>query len=113
MHRDDKVLDAQILKVTRVFNDVIHTECLMSYDEKTDKMDWKDECSWMPISLIAGMLLSFIFFDFEKFSKNSSVVVLSVCCIGFYILSILLRIQNYRGKVLTGKKAREEGRFIS
>ena len=33
----------------------------MSYDEKTDKMDWKNEYSWMIISVISGIVLSFLF----------------------------------------------------
>ena len=33
----------------------------MSYNEKTDKMDWKDEYAWMAISFISGLLLSFMF----------------------------------------------------
>ena len=80
----------------------------MSYDEKTDKMDWKDEYTWMVISLISGVLLSFLFFYFDKFSNISPVAVISVCCISFYFLSILVRIQNHRGKVLTGKRALNE-----
>ena len=80
----------------------------MSYDEKADKMDWKDEFTWMVLSLISGVLLSFIFFYFDKFSKINPLAVVSVCCIGFYILSILIRIQNHRGKVLTVKRAINE-----
>ena len=80
----------------------------MSYDEKTDKMDWKDEYTWMVISLISGVLLSFLFFYFDKFPTSSPAVVISVCCFSFYILGILVRIQNHRGKVLTGKRALNE-----
>ena len=80
----------------------------MSYDEKTDKMDWKDEFSWMVISVISGIVLSFLFIYFNRFPNSSLVTVISVCCIGFYILSILIRIQNHRGKVLTGKTGSNE-----
>ena len=75
----------------------------MSYDEKTDKIDWKDEYSWMVISAISGIVLSFIFIIFNRFPNSSYFTVLSGCCISFYMLSILIRIQNHRGKVLTGK----------
>lgn len=80
----------------------------MSYDEKTDKMDWKDEYTWMVLSLISGVLLSFLFFYFDKLPNSSPVAVISICCISFYILSILVRIQNHRGKVLTGKRVLNE-----
>lgn len=75
----------------------------MSYDEKTDKIDWKGEYSWMVISAISGIVLSFLFIIFNRFPNSSLVTILSGCCIVFYILSILIRIQNHRGKVLTGK----------
>ena len=39
----------------------------MSYDEKTDKIDWKDEYSWIIISAISGIVLSFIFIIFNRF----------------------------------------------
>lgn len=80
----------------------------MSYNEKTDKMDWKDEYSWMAISVISGIVLSFIFIYFNRFPNSNLVTVISVCCIGFYILSILIRIQNHRGKTLTGKTGSNE-----
>ena len=80
----------------------------MSYDEKTDKIDWKDEYSWMVISAISGIVLSFMFIYFNRFPSSRLVTVISVCCIGFYILSILIRMQNQRGKVLTGKTGTNE-----
>jgi hypothetical protein len=76
----------------------------MSYDEKTDKVDWKDEYSWITISAISGIVLSFIFLYFNRFPNSNLFAVIPVCCISFYILSILIRIQNNRGKVLTGRK---------
>jgi len=77
----------------------------MSYDEKTDRIVWRDESSWIVISLISGLLLSFIFAYYERFSDSNLAVVASICCVGFYLLSILIRIQNHRGKPLTGKTA--------
>jgi uncharacterized membrane protein len=80
----------------------------MSYDEKTDKMDWKEEYSWMTISAISGIVLSLIFIYFDRFPTSNLVTIFSVCCIGFYTLSILIRIQNHRGKVITGKTGTDE-----
>jgi uncharacterized membrane protein YfcA len=80
----------------------------MSYDDKSGKMDWKDESIWMLISLISGAVLSFIFIHFNRFQNIGAAGVFSLCCIGFYVLSILLRIQNHRGKILTSKTAINE-----
>ena len=80
----------------------------MSYDDKIDKMNWKDECSWIVISFISGLLLSLIYFYFDRFQGFNQIAVTFCCSIGFYFLSILLRIQNHRGKVLTGKTAFKE-----
>lgn len=80
----------------------------MAYDEKTDRMNWKDEFSWFVISLLSGLLLSFLFIYFDKFSNANDILILFICCIGFYLLSILIRIQNHRGKTLTGKTAVNE-----
>ena len=80
----------------------------MSYDDNTGKMDWKDESIWMLISLISGAFLSFIFIHFNRFQNAYSPAVFSLCCIGFYVLSILMRIQNHRGKILTAKTAINE-----
>ena len=75
----------------------------MSYDEKTGKMDWKEEYAWIAISLISGLVLSFIYLYFNRFPSANHVAVISICCFGFYVLSILIRAQNHRGKTLTGK----------
>ena len=80
----------------------------MSYDDKTGKMDWKNESIWMLISLISGVGLSFILIHFNRFQDANSAAVFFLCSIGFYVLSILLRIQNYRGKILTAKTAINE-----
>jgi uncharacterized membrane protein len=80
----------------------------MSYDVKSDKMDWKNEYSWMVISIISGILLSFLFFHFDRFPGANTIIVMISSCFGFYILSLLLRIQNQRGRVLTGKPASKE-----
>jgi len=75
----------------------------MSYDEKNNKMDWKDECIWIGISVVSGVLLSLLFMYSNKFPELNLVSNISVCCIAFYVLSILIRVQNHRGKVLSGK----------
>jgi hypothetical protein len=80
----------------------------MSYDVKADKMDWKDEYSWIVISIISGIVLSILFFHFDRFPGSSPITVAVLSCLGFYILSILLRIQNQRGRVLTGKSGLKE-----
>jgi len=55
----------------------------MSYDEKTGRMDWKDEYVWMAISLISGLALSFIYLYFNRFPNANQVGVISISCIGF------------------------------
>lgn len=80
----------------------------MSYDEKTDRMNWKDEFSWLAISLVSGVLLSSVFIFFDRFPATSKLVIFVICCAGFYLLSILVRIQNHRGKPLTGKTGVKE-----
>ena len=75
----------------------------MSYDHKTDRMNWYDEISWFGISLISGILLSALFLVFEKFPNSSTITLFTSCIAGFYLLSILARLQNHRGKVLSGK----------
>jgi len=80
----------------------------MSYDPVSDKMDWKDERSWMVISIISGIVLSFLFVYFDRFQSANPVAVILASCFGFYLLSILLRIQNQRGRVLTGRSGSKE-----
>ena len=80
----------------------------MGYDEKTDKIDWKDEYVWAAISVISGLVLSFITIYFNRFPTANHAAVISFCCLGFYVLSILVRIQNHRGKILTAKTAVRE-----
>jgi len=77
----------------------------MSYDEK---INWNEENTWILISLISGLILSFLFIYFDRFPNTNLIAILSISCIGFYILSILLRIQNHRGKILTAKTAVNE-----
>ncbi len=91
-----------------LLRDAHKNACPMSYDEKTDKIDWKDEYAWVVISLISGLVLSFMFIYFKRFPTASNVAVLSICCICFYVLSILIRAQNHRGKDFTGKTAVNE-----
>ena len=80
----------------------------MSYDVKTDKMDWKDEYSWIAISIVSGIILSFLFFYFDQFPDANPIITIVLSCFGFYLLSILLRIQNQRGRILTGTSGSEE-----
>ena len=75
----------------------------MSFDEKTERMDWKDEASWMAISAISGLCLWLIYLYFERFPDSNQLTVLALCVASFYLLSILVRIQNHRGKLWTGK----------
>ncbi len=75
----------------------------MSYDEKIDRINWKDETSWLVISFASGLLLAFVYICFDRFPEANNIAIYTVCCVGFYLLSILVRIQNHRGKPLTGK----------
>jgi len=77
----------------------------MSFDERTDQMNWKDEFVWIGISGVSGLVQWLLFIYFEKFEDVSHITLLSLSILCFYILSILLRIQNYRGKFRTGKTA--------
>ncbi len=80
----------------------------MSFNDKTDQMDWKDEAGWALISVFSGLMLSLLYDYFQTF-PNSNIALVAFCCsLAFYILSILVRIQNKRGMVLTGKPAYEE-----
>ena len=80
----------------------------MSFNEKTEQMDWKDEFIWILISFGSGVLLSFLYFYLQKFPDANHLVVILSCCLAFYALSILVRIQNHRGQALTGKPAFDE-----
>jgi hypothetical protein len=80
----------------------------MSFNENTDQMDWKDEFVWMLISVGSGALLSFLYIYFQRFQDANDVAVVLICCIAFYVLSILVRIQNHRGQVLTGRTGFDE-----
>jgi len=80
----------------------------MSFNEKTDQMDWRDEFVWLLISIGSGVLLSFIYFHFQRFPDANNLVIILICCIAFYVLSIIIRIQNHRGQALTGKPAFDE-----
>jgi hypothetical protein len=83
-------------------------EFTVSYDENTDRMNWKNELSWLAISIGSGLLLSVLFIYFDKYSDANDMVIYTICCIGFYLLSILVRAQNHRGKMLTGKTGVKE-----
>ena len=83
----------------------------MSFNEKTGQMDWKDELIWMLISIGSGMLLSSIYIYFQRFPHANYFVLVLICCASFYILGILIRIQNHRGKILTGRTAFDEAKL--
>jgi hypothetical protein len=80
----------------------------MSYDPKTDKMDWRDEATWIAISCASGLLLAVAFLRSGRFTAASPFVLVSICMAGFYVLSILIRIQNQRGRIHTGKALVDE-----
>ena len=80
----------------------------MSFNEKTGQMNWKDEFVWILISIGSGIILSFIYFHFQRFADANNYAVVFICCIAFYVLSILVRIQNHRGQALTGRPAFDE-----
>lgn len=75
----------------------------MSYDEKTGKMNWRDELTWIAVSIVCGLVLALIYFVHGRFPDASRFAVVLACSLGFYALGVLLRIQNYRGRILTGK----------
>ena len=83
----------------------------MSYQFNTDRMDWKDESSWIGISLISGLVLSVLFSYFQRFPEANLFVVALCCCLGFYLLSILLRLQNHRGEFWLGRTIHKESRL--
>ena len=65
----------------------------------------------MVISTISGIVLSVIFLMVDRFPNIRPVSLLLTCCIGFYGISIFLRIQNHRGKILTGKTGTDTRRI--
>ena len=75
----------------------------MSYDEKTGKIDWKGEWSWLAVSLISGIIMSLMFVYYKRFPGVSLAFIIICCCVGMYLLSILIRAQNHRGKTISGK----------
>ena len=80
----------------------------MGYDPKTNTMDWRDEATWLAISLASGLLLAAIFYYVARFPEARSLVLGIICVAGFYVLSILVRIQNHRGRILIGRAAIKE-----
>ena len=60
-------------------------------------MDWKDEASWLGIAVVSGLLMTAAFVVSQRFPDSSPVLIALISCAGFYLLSILLRIQNHRG----------------
>jgi len=80
----------------------------MSFNENTDQMDWKDESVWMLISVASGLLLSYLFIYYQRFPDVNNLTIVVICCIALYVFSILVRIQNHRGKAITGKPGFDE-----
>ena len=83
----------------------------MSYDSNTDRVDWKDEASWLGLATLSGLMLAMLFRYFDRFPGASPVVLALACCAGFYILSILLRLQNHRGDFWLGRTVLRESRL--
>ena len=77
----------------------------MSFDETSDRMNWKDELSWMAMAGLSGLLQWLLFRHFGTFASANQIMVLAVTLLAFYLLGVLVRIQNVRGRVLTGRKA--------
>ena len=75
----------------------------MSYDEKTGKFDWKSELSWIAVSFLSGIIMTFMFVYYSRFPGVSLAFIIICCCVGVHLLSILIRAQNHRGKTLSGK----------
>ena len=84
----------------------------MSYDEKTNQMDWKDEFCWILISLISGSILSFLFYYFDRFPHASYMTLSVICSVSYYILSIIVRVQNQRMKSLTHRKNAFDEKYL-
>jgi len=67
------------------------------------KEGWRSEQSWIVISLISGILISALFIMFNTFQGVNEFALVLISFLAFYILSILLRIHNTRGKAQSGK----------
>jgi len=83
----------------------------MSYNTNTDRMDWKDESTWIGIATVSGLVLTLLFSYFDRFPESSALVVVLCSCLGFYLLSILLRLQNHRGEFWLGRTVHKENRL--
>jgi hypothetical protein len=83
----------------------------MSFDEKSDTMDWKDETVWGLISLICGLLLALLYRYFDTFPQLGRAATLLSCSGGFYLLSIVVRILNHKGQALSGRPAFDEAKL--
>ena len=64
---------------------------------------WRHEQSWMVISLISGILISALFVVLNQFPGASEFLLVAASTISFYVLSIILRVHNARGKAQSGK----------
>lgn len=64
---------------------------------------WKNEQSWIVISLISGILISALFVMFNRFPGTSELLLVAASTMTFYILSIVLRVHNAKGKAQSGK----------
>jgi hypothetical protein len=79
--------------------------------DNSDKVNWKDEGSWVAIALVSGALLAALFLYLDRFPGAGAAVVVLLTCLGFYLLSILLRLQNHRGEFWLGRTIHKEGRL--
>lgn len=57
----------------------------------------------MLISIVSGLLLSYLYIYYQRFPDADNLTIVVICCVAFYVFSIILRIQNHRGKAITGK----------
>ena len=83
----------------------------MSFDTKTDQMNWRDEFSWMGTCIGSGLILTLFFAAVDRFPGVSLAVVARSSCLGFYLLSILARLQNHRGEFWLGRTILKERRL--
>jgi hypothetical protein len=84
----------------------------MGFDEKTGRMDWRDELSWIAVAAVSGVLQWLLFRHFGTFAATSPPVVLALTLLAFYLPGVLVRVQNARGRALTGRRGFPERALI-
>lgn len=75
----------------------------MSYDEQSGRMDWRDEAGWLGIAATAGLLQWLLFRHFGVLADMTPAILLVLTVLAFWLLGVLVRIQNARGRALTGR----------